>query len=369
MSSSMPFIQRLSYALGSISLIIVALYLGQHILIPLAFASLFSLMLIGPCSFFEKYNMSRGMAAFTAVILFLLAGAIILYAVSSQIVRFRNDLPLMADQLKKGFIALQLWVQHTLHVSTKNINDFWNTISAKTVSDSASLIGSTVTTVSSTLIFLVLIPVYMFLLLLYRGLIANFLLSAFPEKNAARVSEVLQNTRRVTKGYVLGLIIEMIIVAAMNCIGFFILGVKYALLLAIIAALFNLVPYLGIFIACVLSVLITFSTNSPGTAAGVAAVLITVHLIDANIILPKVVGSKVKINALATILAVLTGSALWGIPGMFLFIPFTAILKVVFDATENLKYWGLLLGEDNHVPARRRRAFRKWRKPVHTGQS
>ena len=174
----------------------------------------------------------------------------------------------------------------------------------------------------------------------------HFFIASFSEHHTERVKDILAKTKRVIKGYIVGLFIEMLIVAAMNCIGFFILGVKYALLLGVIAALLNLIPYLGIFTACLLSLLITFTTATPSTVLGVAVVLIIVHIIDSNILLPKVVGSKVKINALVTILGVILGSTIWGIPGMFLAIPIIAILKVIFDGVDSLNPWGMLLGDD-----------------------
>jgi predicted PurR-regulated permease PerM len=70
-----------------------------------------------------------------------------------------------------------------------------------------------------------------------------------------------------------------------------------------------------------------------------------IQLIDNNFIVPKIIGSKVKLNALISILAVITGAAIWGIPGMSLSIPLQAILKLIFDRVDPLKPWGFLLGD------------------------
>jgi predicted PurR-regulated permease PerM len=216
----------------------------------------------------------------------------------------------------------------------------------QTLSSGGSIVGSTVSSLSSTLLYAVLIPIYTFLLLLYRGLIVRFLVRSFLEEHKPRVYDILDKMRHVIKSYIVGLMIEMAIVAILNCTGFFILGVKYALLLGVVAALLNLVPYLGIFTALILSALITFTTNTPGTVLGLVIVLVSVHLIDSNILLPRVVGSKVRINALATILGVVVGEMLWGIPGMFLAVPIVAILKVIFDGVDGMEPWGILLGDD-----------------------
>ena len=354
------FYDKLNRSLISIVLIFLILFLAQHILIPVAFATLFALLLVTPCNFFERLGVSRGLASLFSTLLFILAGSVVLFFISTQVVAFKNDLPKLADLLLAGFDQLQAWVVRKFNISTSNIDEFIHNAKAKTLSNSTNIIETTVGTVSGALIYLVLIPIYTMLLLYYRGLIVRFFITVFHPKHTVAVMEVLGKIRYVIKVYVLGLFIEMGIVAVMNCAGFLILGVKYAFLLGVIAALLNVIPYLGIFTACVISLLITSTTNTPGTVVGVGIVLLVVHLIDANIILPKVVGSKVKINVLATLLSVLVGSALWGIAGMFLFIPFIAIVKIIFESVEVLAPWGLLLGEEPNSVAPKPKL--KWKK-------
>src|SRR5690606_37343215 len=94
-------------------------------------------------------------------------------------------------------------------------------------------------------------------------------------------------------------------------------------------------------------------------------IFVVVHFIDANIILPRIVGSRVQMNPLATIVAVISGSIIWGIPGMFLFIPLTAIVKVVFERVESLKPWAMLIGTDSDKPVTKtsERPFKKITRP------
>ena len=355
-ADSNPFYIKLSHSLLAIVLILLIMYLGQSILIPLSFAGLLAIILIGPSDYFEKQGIPRGIAAVISLLLALTVGIVILYFISSQVISFKNDLPVLGTQLSAAVTDLENWAKNKFNISSGNMRQFINSASSQTLSHTTTLIGSTFSTLSNTFIYLVLIPIYTFLLLLYRNLVVQFFIGSFSEHHTDRVKDILAKTRRVIKGYIVGLFIEMLIVAVMNCAGFFILGVKYALLLGVIAALLNLIPYLGIFTACLLSMLVTFTTNTPSTVLGVAVVLIIVHIIDSNVLLPKVVGSKVKINALATILGVLLGSALWGIPGMFLAIPIIAILKVIFDGVDSLSPWGLLLGDDSSATAQRRQA-------------
>jgi predicted PurR-regulated permease PerM len=71
----------------------------------------------------------------------------------------------------------------------------------------------------------------------------------------------------------------------------------------------------------------------------------SIQFIDNHLIVPKIVGSKVKLNALICLIAIFSGGALWGVPGMFLAIPLTAIIKMIFDHVDSLKSWGFLMGE------------------------
>ena len=143
------------------------------------------------------------------------------------------------------------------------------------------------------------------------------------------------------------------------CGALFILGVKYALLLGVIGAMLNLIPYLGICIACLLTALITFSTNTPSTVIWSVASIILIHFIDANILLPKIVGSKVRINALATIMGVIIGSALWGIPGMFLAVPAMAIIKVIFEDIPALYPFAIIMDDDGEINNNKRPSIKK----------
>jgi putative permease len=140
----------------------------------------------------------------------------------------------------------------------------------------------------------------------------------------------------------------MCVVSVVVCIALWALGIKYAVLLGLITGLFNIIPYIGIFTATVISVVITFATAAATTKVlFVLITLISTHLVDSNILLPAIVGSKVKINPLITVLGVVLGEMIWGISGMFLSIPVIAVLKIIFDRVESLRPWGVLLGEED----------------------
>jgi predicted PurR-regulated permease PerM len=157
----------------------------------------------------------------------------------------------------------------------------------------------------------------------------------------------LYQIKVAVKSYLVGLIIQMISVATLTSIGYMIAGVKYAILLGVLTGLLNLIPYLGILVAMLISIFATL-TGTPDVSMilGVVIVTVIVQVIDNNILVPLVVSSKVEINAMASIIGIIIGGAIAGISGMFLAIPTIAILKVIFDRIEPLKPWGYLMGDD-----------------------
>src|SRR5215831_3408881 len=344
-SSESPFTQRLSYTLISYILVVWLLYIGRNILTPMALAAVFALFLTGPCNWLERKGVPRGLASLLSFVLFIAIGTILFFIISAQIANFSAEGPRLVGQVREGLDHLLQSTKDRFHISNQRMDELMNSLSSNTIPDVTGFLGGTFSTIYSTVILLVLIPVYTFLLLYYRHIIAKFIAGCFESKQTERVYETLVNARAVIQNYTLGLLLKMIIVATLNCIGFFILGFPDALLMGVIAAVLNIIPYLGIFTACILSILISITT-SPAMVVGVVFVLLCVHLIDAYFILPLVVSSKVKINAFATIVGVITGGAIWGIPGMFLAIPFMAILKLVSDEIESRPPWGVLLGAD-----------------------
>ena len=204
-------------------------------------------------------------------------------------------------QLFESLHNFQQWISAKFHVDLAKQMAYLNSATSSIANNSTSMIGATVASLSSTVLFIVFILIDTFFLLFYRHLFLKFIIRAFKEKNSAIILDILEQVQFIIRKYILGLLLEMLIVASVCCIVFLILGIKYAILLGLITGLFNVIPYIGIFTALLLNILITFATAAASTK--ILLVLITViavHLIDSNVLLPVIVGSKVRINAFIT---------------------------------------------------------------------
>ena len=346
-SSLSNIFAKLVNPLLCVIIILALLYVGQEILKPLAFACLVALLLLSPCKFFERQGFPRGLAAMTSLLLALIVFLVVFYFISNSIASFREDLPLMMNNIDKSIHQLEAWIQKTFQMSRRDVKEIVENSTDKVLPSTSAIVNTTVNTVTSVLFIGILIFITTFLLLLYRRLIVLFFNTLFADEYTLRIHGMFGKTRVVIRSYIVGLVIEMIIIAIANCTVFFLLGLKYALLLGIIAAILNIIPYLGIFMACILTALITLTTDSPSTVVWVIISMIIIHMLDSNILMPKIMSSKVKLNALATIIGITTGTLLWGIPGTFMAVPILAIMKVIFEEIEAFQPLAILMGDDD----------------------
>lgn len=347
----LPFYLKLALVIVGIISLGYLTVIGKEILCPLVFGFLFSILLLPVSRFLEiKVRLHRGPAAALSVIILLLAIAILLYIIGSQFSNLAQDWPMFKAQLMESLHNFQQWISANFHINVEKQIAYLSSATSGIAKNSTSVIGATVVSVSSTVLFFVFILIDTFFLLFYRRLLLNFIIKSFKEENSSIVLDIVEQVQFIIRKYILGLLLEMLIVATVCCVVFLILGIKYPILLGLITGLFNIIPYIGIFTALFINIIITFATGA--ASIKILLVIITVismHLIDSNILLPVIVGSKVRINAFMTLLGVVIGEMLWGISGMFLSIPVIAITKIIFDRVESLQAWGMLLGEEEII--------------------
>jgi len=340
-----PFYEKLSLVLIGIIALGYLVIQAKSVLDPLMFGFLFAILLLPVCNFFEnKCRLPRSLASFLSILLLVSFIGGIIYLVSSQISSLASDWPQLKSQVQQSVTDLQGWVSSALHVNAQKQMTYVNNTTKKILAASTDVLGTTFGAISSLMLFYAFILIFTFFILFYRRLLLRFIIWVFDEDNSATVFDIVENIQSILRQYILGLLLEMVIVATIACTAFWIIGVKYAVLLGLIVGLFNIIPYIGIFSALLLSSIITFATGAVKQTVEVAISVLCIHAIDSNLLLPTIVGSKVRLNALITFLGIVFGEMIWGLSGMFLSIPTIAIMKIIFDRIESLKPWGFLLG-------------------------
>lgn len=347
MKKEYPFYLKSTIILFGLILLSYILFMLGAILVPMAFATFIAILLNPLVNKLLAWKLPKALAIIIALILGILAVSVLFYFLSTQIAQFSEAFP----TLKQKFVALSADLEHWMYLKFNISTEKQVAFVKKTLDSSQDMLGQTVGTVLVLVKAVVLLPVYIFMLLFYKTLILNFIYEVFREENSREVGEILSETKKAIQSYIVGLLIEMVFVATLNSAALLIIGVKYAILLGIIGAILNMLPYIGGIIAIALPVLIaTITRDGYTTQLVIILAYLAIQLIDNNVIFPRFVSVKVEINALISIFIVLLGNALWGISGMFLSVPFVAVLKIIFDRIDELKPWGKLLGDN--VPTR-----------------
>jgi predicted PurR-regulated permease PerM len=342
-----PFYQKLSLTLLSLALISVGLIYGKNIILPILFAILLANIILPAANYFKRKKFNKSLSIFLPLFLFVLSGAAIVYFLSSQIIHFINDVPALQERIDEVTHSFQVWFKQTTNMKIWRQDQIIKDTVSGLKDNAPGFVGATVVSITGTLTY-VLIPLYTFLILYYRSTIKSFLISVFQNSSEKDVRGILTESSTIAQQYLTGLFIETSLVFAFNAIGFLILGIKYAIFLALLAALLNLIPYVGIIVANIICMFITLvSSTEISDVLWVGIILAAVQFLDNNLGMPLIVGNKVRLNALVIIIGVFVGGALCGIPGMFLAIPGLAVLKVIFDKVPELKPWGMLLGDRN----------------------
>lgn len=355
-SPNSSFLVRGSHLLIMITLIILGLYLGQSVLVPLVFAAFLASLVLPIVRRLTKCCLPDWLSALLGVVAVIFAGLLFFGFMSWQVRSFVDDSEGLNKAITEKRNDVLKYVESHYHVSRREqrnwldekYDELWNKGSSKAL-DFFTATGTVLAT-------MFIIPIFMFFLLLYREKFKQFvlMLNVGSHRN---VSEIFREVATVAQKYVRGMSIVIIILAILNSIGFMLLGLKFAILLGFLAAVLNIIPYVGVLIGSLIPVGIALITkDSIMSAVGALGVCVFVQFLENNFITPKIVGSSVKINPLAALIALLLGGLIWGLPGMVLAIPLAGIMKVICDRVEPLQPYGFLIGEEvQHKPKRFRR--------------
>ena len=350
-TQNIPFYAKFALISIAIFSFVYTMYIGQQIILPLIYATLLAILLNPFVEFLIKHKTNRIIAITIVVTLAISILLVILYFIVTRISLLSEGYPLLKEKFDQTTNEVIKWTSQLFNIRISKINTWINETQTEALSGIGGVIGQTISVINNSLIVLVLIPVYLSMILYYKKLILEFIRQLFSSVHHIAVFEVLVDSKKIIQKYLVGLFLEAVIVAILNSVGLMMLGIQYAIILGIIGALLNIIPYIGGVVATLLPMLVAYITKDSSTSAFLVFLLyLAIQFIDNNLIIPSIVASKVKINAIVSVVVVLIGGAIWGVPGMFLSIPLTAVMKVIFDRIDPLKPWGFLMGTTEEYP-------------------
>lgn len=345
--SEMPLTVRRSLEIMGLFFLGWTIVLAKGLLTPLLLAFFISIMLLPLHSFLRKYKLPELLSIVLSILSLVVVFGLIVWFFSFQIGNLISDFPVIQRNVTSHLNTLSAWIEIQTPFSTAEQVKFIQDQSSKMLNYAGTLLSGAAGSVTSLFILLGLLPIYIFLLMFYKNLLLRFVFLWFPKDMHPKVEGTLRQVQVIVKSYLFGLLIQVSYMTVLLGGILLIIGIKHALLIGLIFAFLNLIPYVGALLGNIIGVLLTLaSSDQLWPILAVLGTIAAVQFLDNNILMPRIVGSKVKINALATIVGVIIGGEIAGIAGMFLSLPIIAVFKVVFDMTDRFKQWGVLFGDE-----------------------
>ncbi|MBA3901806.1 MAG: AI-2E family transporter [Bacteroidetes bacterium] len=364
----MPGYARAALILIAIYLIINGVILGKELLVPIAFGALFSTLLLPVAVFLEKAKfIGRMSSSVMAVLLAIVIFASLIFGLYRQVILFIADVPLYTERLFGLLNQVQVFINEVTPFMINLDVESVKKAAIDFVQDNFQSLTNIIFSIVGSITVFILIPIYIFLFLYYRDFLQEFIVKLYKKNSMEYIRGMTIKIQQVSKSYVGGMFLVSLILSIINTIVLWILGVDHAVFFGFFAGFLNIIPYIGPIVGSILP--ITFALLTKDTIWVSVAVFIyfyVVQLIESYIFIPAIVGKHVNMNPLIVILALFVGYYIWGIVGMVLIVPVTAILKRVFDEVESLEAFGFLIGgvPDNKED-KKKAFFKNIKKRIH----
>jgi predicted PurR-regulated permease PerM len=347
MMKEMPVTVRRSIEVLGLCAIGLLVVLGQNVLMPLLIALFIALLLMPVLRWLKRHRIPEVLAIIICIIMFFLLIAGIMAFLSFQIGTLVSDIDTIKRNITVHWNNLSGWISQRFHLPLEKQMAMINKQGAQLGGHVSDYLQGAFVSLSGIFIFIGLLPIYIFLILFYRGLLVRFIYRWFDAGKYSEVNDALDEMEVMVKYYLGGLLIQITYLTILLGGILLLFGVKHAILIGVTFGILNLIPYLGALVGNLIGVLLTLTSSQEIWQIWVVLGTIAfVQFLDNNILMPRIVGSKVKINAFASIVGIVIGGTMAGIAGMFLSIPVMAVLKIIFDKTPHLSQWGLLLGDE-----------------------
>jgi predicted PurR-regulated permease PerM len=329
---------------------VIILKFGKPFLVPLAFAAILSMLLLPICNWLQKKGVNKAVATILSILVLVGVFAGILAFLSWQVSDLAEDTSKLEKQVTEKYQQAQQFISEKLGVPPEKQEQILKE-QQKSGGGKSGPVAGLIGGLGGMLTNGLLVLVYIFLLLYFREHLERFIIRIVPDKEEGRTKKVIHNIQQIAQKYLSGLSQMIIGLWIMYGIGFTIVGVKHAIFFAVLCGLLEIVPFVGNIVGTLLTILMAVSQGGDtNMIIGILVTYATVQFIQSYILEPLVVGAEVNINPLFTILGLIGGELIWGLPGMVLAIPLMGMAKIIFDNVDALKPFGELIGENKKEP-------------------
>lgn len=339
---------KYTYGLAGLMLTVYAMVVAKSVLVPLMFSLFFAILLLPISSRLERYNVPRVLSTFVSILFGVILFSGVLFFFYTQMNNFAQDADMFVERLQEMLGSVNQFL--TQYFNIENVIRLDEIVQTLTnfVRDNTASITRQLSGAASTLTTALLVPIFVFLILLLRDILKNFLLKTFGQGNSGKkkkMKTIILNVKSTIQNYITGVLIVMGILAVLYSILLMVIGVEHAIFFGFFAGMMNIIPFVGPLLGSVLPILYALITmDSLIYPLVILLGFYVIQLFEGNLITPVIVGSQVSMNALVTLLLLFVGAQIWGLAGMILFIPLGAIVKVICDEVEQLNHFGYVMG-------------------------
>jgi len=345
MNSKYPLWIKMPGILLGLVLLYILLSYGKFILMPLMFSAFFAMLLEPVSNQFEKMKIGRAASIICSMLVVFVVLAGVLSLLSIQFVQFAERIPEANMKLQALGGDLRNFFESTFGLAPEQQIEYLQQGLGNVINQSGEYLSTALGATTSAFTTLSLLPLFVFFMMYYKEMYKTFLHKLMEGRGTGTIDSVVESVQSVTQNYIVGMMTVIAILAVLNAIGLWIVGLEHALFFAAFASILAIIPYIGIILGSLPAILFALLfTESLFTPLAVVGVFAAVQFLEGNFITPNIIGSRVSINPFMALLALIIGGELWGISGMILFVPLLGILRSIFAEVDDLKPYGYLLG-------------------------
>jgi predicted PurR-regulated permease PerM len=320
-------------------IVIAFCYWASSVLVTLLVSVLMAYFLDPLVNWLEEWHVPRALGALIVVLVTIGVIMFMGWSLVERVDQFGRDWPSYRAPLRAAAGAVEKRLEtFEAHVSEIEPGGDHNAQRVVAVAESHPVRNALVSRLSSVYSFVLaatFVPFLLFFMLAAKRQVWHATMQLFPATDRTQVKQTLADVTLVLRSYVIGTALVGLVLVVASFLFFLAIGLDFPFLTALVSGVCNLIPYLGVVLSCVPPLLVGLKKfHTAGPFVGIFAFLTFMHLVTANLLIPALVGWRVRLNALALTVALLFWGWLWGAMGLVLAIPITAVIKVICDHVE-----------------------------------
>jgi len=317
--------------------ILAILYIGSSLLMPLLVAAIVAILLDKPTKKLKQWGLPNWLSITLSIILMIVIFLLLTWLISSQINTMAGDWSTIKEKASEKLNGFSQWANQNLNWDYKDYIENNKRLVDKMESLASVFLSSIMNLLSQSLI----IFVYIVLLLMQKKMFINFFKKL--TSNPSAMTYLLSDSSKIISSYLFGKAKIMIFLFGIYYLGFTLGSVPYALFLAMLAALFSIIPYVGNMIGGGIAVILSYLYSGTTPALIVIGVISAAQLVENYILTPWIIGEEINLNPFITVFGIILFSVLWGLVGAIIALPIIGVLNVIFEHTKGMEAYAYLI--------------------------